>query len=257
MRVDSAFFGLLLLLAAFSSAPAPIRAQGTLEAYRRAATVQDRLADLAVGVSGDPTWIGESNRFWYRVSVAGGNEFRLVEAATQERSPAFDHARMASGLSSATGEAYTAITLPFSTFDFTDDMGSIEADAEGSRWRCSLSDYACARIGEARGRFGQGGAFGGFGRGFGGRPDTVTAIVSPDSTREAFIQNYNVAVRPHRRGAPPRTPAQFGGGGPLPGASQEPEYTLLSFDGSEGDAYELRSIEWSPDSRKLVLTRVQ
>ena len=34
-----------------------------------------------------------------------------------------------------------------------------------------------------------------------------------------------------------------------------PNYTLLSTDGSEGDAYQLNSIEWSPDSKKLVAYR--
>ena len=31
-----------------------------------------------------------------------------------------------------------------------------------------------------------------------------------------------------------------------------PSFTLLSFDGSEGDGYELMSIRWSPDSKRLV-----
>jgi len=255
MRAHPAFSGALFVVGALGLAPPLLRAQGTLQDYRRAATVRDQLEGLAVGVPEAPTWMGDSNRFWYRVSVTGGNQFMVVDAATQQREPAFDHARMAAALSSATGEVYTAITLPFSTFELTDDLGSIEADAEGSRWRCSLTEYACARIGEARGGFGRRGRFAGFGGGFGGGGDTVTAIVSPDSTKEAFIQNHNVAIRPYRPGGPPRTPFGFGGGGSAPGASQEPDYTLLSYDGSEGDAYQLRSIQWSPDSRRLVAYR--
>jgi dipeptidyl aminopeptidase/acylaminoacyl peptidase len=41
-------------------------------------------------------------------------------------------------------------------------------------------------------------------------------------------------------GAPERTP---------------PAFSMLSFDGSEGDAYQLMSIRWSPDSKKLVAYR--
>ena len=46
-----------------------------------------------------PSWINESNRFWYRKSVEGGNSFMLVDAATQAKGPAFDHERLAAALS--------------------------------------------------------------------------------------------------------------------------------------------------------------
>ena len=51
---------------------------------------------------------------------------------------------------------------------------------------------------------------------------------------EAIIRNYNVAVR------------NVG----------EETFTLLSHDGSEGDAYTYRSLVWSPDSKKLAVYRV-
>ncbi|MEX0906881.1 MAG: prolyl oligopeptidase family serine peptidase [Gemmatimonadota bacterium] len=51
---------------------------------------------------------------------------------------------------------------------------------------------------------------------------------------EAFIQNYNVAVR-------------------VPGTD---EVRLLSRDGSEGNAYERNSLRWSPDSKRIAATRV-
>ena len=91
--------------------PTPAAPQGTLEDYRRAATVRQRLEGLTVGVPETPNWIGETNRFWYRRSVTGGNDFIVVDAATQQRQPAFDHASLAGGLSTAIGEEYTALTL--------------------------------------------------------------------------------------------------------------------------------------------------
>lgn len=51
-----------------------------------------------------------------------------------------------------------------------------------------------------------------------------------DGKWEAFIENYNVFLKP------------IGKGDAIP----------LSFDGSEGNYYNLRSIAWSPDSKKLV-----
>ncbi|HEY9450907.1 MAG TPA: prolyl oligopeptidase family serine peptidase, partial [Gemmatimonadaceae bacterium] len=84
----------------------------------------------------------------------------------------------------------------------------------------------------ARGRAGRGGM------------DTIEGCLSPDGESIAFIQNYNVAVRPVNGGGT----SQPG----IAGSGSTPDFTLLTYDGSEGDAYELRSIRWSPDSRRLV-----
>src|SRR4029077_15429951 len=59
--------------------------------------------------------------------------------------------------------------------------------------------------------------------------------ISPDQKWEAFINNYNLAVR----------------------ASGSQKNTTLTLDGSEGKAYELASIVWSPDSRKVAAYRVK
>jgi len=245
----------LPLCVALLCAPHALAAQGTLADYERAATVREQLDGLTVGLVDGVHWIDGSNRFWYRVTVTGGARFIVVDPAATSKQPAFDHARLATALSNVAGESYTEITLPFETFEFAASGSAIEADANGSRWRCSLSSYSCERIGEARppqgpGGFGQGRGGGGFGAG----ANDVTAIESPDGRLEAFIQNYNIAIRPAGSGNTGR-----GGRGGFPGGrggrGATPEYTMLSYDGSEGDEYQLRSIEWSPDSRKLAAYR--
>src|SRR5204863_9713537 len=73
--------------------------------------------------------------------------------------------------------------------------------------------------------------------GRGGRGAAATAApeapvcASFDGKWEALIQNYNVFLR------------AAGSNGPA---------TPLSFDGSEGNYYTLRSVAWSPDSKKLA-----
>jgi dipeptidyl aminopeptidase/acylaminoacyl peptidase len=231
------------LVWAFLFAPRLGFAQGTLEDYRRAATVDQRMEGLTVGVAEAPHWIGDTEQFWYRLSVPGGNEFVRVDASSQQKMPAFDHGRLAAGLSSVTGEPYSALSLPFRTFEYVEDGQGIEADAGNIRWRCSLSDFACDSVGEARGR-----GFGFRGRGPREGPDDEPRV-SPDGLTEAFIHNHNVAIRPAGSGQP------RGRGGVARGASGPPAHTMLSYDGSEGDAYQLRSIQWSPDSKKLVAYR--
>jgi dipeptidyl aminopeptidase/acylaminoacyl peptidase len=268
----------------------PVRgeAQGTLEDYQRAAAVNQRLAGLTVNVAQEPTWVG-ATRFWYRKSVKGGNEFVLVDAASGEKRPAFDHARLSSALSAAANATFSAVTLPFTAFTYVGaDESAIEFDARDSHWRCSVAQSQCARTGAATtgavgGRGGgaairpggvtgdaptattaclppgdaagqRGGRAGGRGAG-GGRgaaaPGAVgatqTGCISPDGHTIAFVQNHNVAVRPVD-GAGASQPGVGGNG-------SRPDFTMLTYDGSEGDAYQLMSIRWSPDSKKLIAYR--
>jgi dipeptidyl aminopeptidase/acylaminoacyl peptidase len=246
--------------------------------------VTEQLAGLTVNVAQTPTWVSPT-RFYYRRSVKGGTEFVLVDAATGEKRAAFDHARLADALTRAAAPRapYTAATLPFGAFALVSNDAAVEVEANGSRWRCTLADFACARLGAAvpdstpgrpRGAGGPptpltacvppGGAVRPGGPGGPGGPNggrAVTSCVSPDGLLEAFIQNFNVAVRPARSAADSAGGLRAGAGnaptrpvrGGAPGAA--PAYTLLSFDGSEGDAYQLMSIRWSPDSKHLVAYR--
>ncbi|HXA51112.1 MAG TPA: prolyl oligopeptidase family serine peptidase [Candidatus Acidoferrum sp.] len=68
--------------------------------------------------------------------------------------------------------------------------------------------------------------------GRGGQNDSESQVcTSFDGKWEAVIQNYNVFLRPA-------------------GATQPA--TPLSYDGSEGNYYTLRSVAWSPDSKKIA-----
>src|SRR6185503_11650461 len=67
------------------------------------------------------------------------------DAATLSKKAAFDHQRLATSLSTAAGQKYTAITLPFTTFNFADKETAITFAAAGSNWSCSLSDYVCKK----------------------------------------------------------------------------------------------------------------
>ncbi len=250
MRVRTIIQGAALALTVLPAAP-PAAAQGTLEDYRSAATVRQRLNGLTVGVPDAPNWIDGTSRFWYRLSVAGGHEFVLVDAETQQKTPAFDHAALAEGLSAATGREYTAVTLPFRSFEYVQDGQAVEVGAAGNDWRCSLADFACEAVEEEGGGGGRGGGGGGFGS-FPVDRNSGPPRVSPDGLTEAFIHNYNVAIRPVRG------EADAGGAdtGQRPGAGRrDPSHTMLSYDGSEGDSYQLQSIRWSPDSKRLVAYR--
>ena len=236
-------FAPILILTAIC-APLPAAAQGTLADYRRADSLGDRLQGLVVDAAERPSWVGETTRFWYRKTVEGGHGFVLVDAETRAQGPAFDHERLASTLSALPAfaeESISAVELPFNRIEFTDDEQAIEFVAADLTWRCYLETYACERQGEAPQRQGRGGA-GPSGVSWSAGPGqlwrnlSTEPILSPDSTREVFIQNYNVAFR--------EAGADAG------------DYTMLTWEGTPGNTYTDRSIVWSPDSRKVAVYRV-
>ena len=170
-----------IVLAGSVIIPHASMAQGTLADYQRAMTLRDKYTGKAYNVAEAPRWIEQTSRFYYRRSVKGGNEWILVDGATQEKKPAFDHARLADAVAKATGRKATAVELPFATFNFIDNGGSIEFDLTGGPggarggggggrgaaggplpWRCSLESYTCREAAPGgRGRGGRGGRGGG------------------------------------------------------------------------------------------------
>src|SRR5438105_1091046 len=97
---------------------------------------------LVLHVAAQPTWVGDE-RFWYRTTTENGTEFFQVEAATGARTPAFDQAKVAAALSTASRSNYAAYRLPFNQFEFSTDRKSISFNAGGSQWTCDVAGARC------------------------------------------------------------------------------------------------------------------
>ena len=207
--------------------PSVATAQGTPADYARAEKLRTTYESLVVDIAGPPTAIGNTHRFWYRKMVRGAEQFVVVDADTQQRQPAFDHEKIAASLSKAAGTTYKATALPFNTLTFTDDGSAITVNVEGSPYRCSVADATCRKLDTP--------LRAGAGLGVGRRRQDDGPRVSPDGKWEALVNNFNIAIR----------------------AAGTRTATRLSTDGSEGNAYELSSIAWSPDSKKLAAYRVK
>ena len=128
-RLHTAHAACFILLAL---TPIVASAQGTLDDYRRAATVNQRFANLTTGLSSGESWIGRTNQAVYRVTVTGGSRYVRVDAEQSAKQPAFDHAAVARSMSAAAGQQYTEITLPFQSIRIVDDGASFEGDARRS-----------------------------------------------------------------------------------------------------------------------------
>src|SRR5947209_12051425 len=86
---------LFILLVLGAAVPSPATAQGTPADYQRAAALREKYEGAAANVVDPVGWIDKTNRFWYRKSVKGGNEFVLVDAETRTKAPAFDPQKLA------------------------------------------------------------------------------------------------------------------------------------------------------------------
>jgi len=310
-RVTRLFgFSRFLILAMALLAPGLVRAQGTVADYQRGLDLRDKTQGLVINEPRTPTWIGETNHFWYARSVMGGTEFLLVDAGAGTKKPAFDQGKLAAAINAATGHKYTALNLPFATpagrggggrggfgpntgLEFLDNESAIQFGSEGFFYKCTLTDYVCTKGaaiiagGGARGgaapdmeeedpppyvsednggdptdglayepppQAGAGRGFGGgnqpgcaptpqgqggVGGGRGARGAAAATVAPADTLRcrsfdgkwDAIIENFNIFLRP----VDTKDPA-----------------VPLSYDGSEGNYYTLRSLAWSPDSKKLA-----
>jgi uncharacterized membrane protein YgcG len=136
--------------------------------YRRAATINQRFANLTTGLVQAENWIGQTNQAVYRVTVPGGSRFVRVDAEQWTKQPAFDHAAVARSLSTAAGQPYTESTLPFLSISVVDNGTAFEGDASGSRYRCVIATSSCSRVGAAATAGGGRGGGGGGGSSSGG-----------------------------------------------------------------------------------------
>ena len=198
--------------------------------YRRAEQMLDWNASLMIsGDAVDPQWLPDGNRFWYRNKLAEGAEFVLVDPVANVRRPVFDNGRLAAAMSLARDTSYDPIKLPFQTFKFVDGERTIEFKASKKLFRCQLAPYSCT----VRDTL----------------PDERPFVVSPDSVWDAFVHQYNVWIRPRNGGDSMQlttdgTEEWYYGSGP-----PRPYQTMRN------DTIQRPSLRWSPDSKKIAVTR--
>lgn len=222
---------LLVLSAAVWLAPATASAQQrpvlTAQDYARAERfLSYNTQPLIDGSAGQPNWLA-NDRFWYRVLTAKGSEYVLVDPARKTRAVAFDQAKLAAALSSASGKTYEADRLPIRTLTYSPDGKTIAFAAAGKAWKYDVGSGQLT-------------------------PDSAPAkpsanagneVVSPDGKLAAFIKDDNLWVRD----------------------TNTNQLTQLTTDGTKDYGYATDNagwthsdapvLRWSPDSRKIATFR--
>jgi dipeptidyl aminopeptidase/acylaminoacyl peptidase len=214
-----------LLAAAVSTA---VCAQGTEKDYERANGLDKQLSGKVWHSDIRPAWVGKSNLLIIEDRSATGKDFILADPARKTKRKAFDAVRLAEALGKVTGDKIKSDDLPVRNIIMADDLKTMSFEYSGSVYNCDLKKYTVAREREARRPFAWGGDGNRWPWGFRneliGRPDT-----SPDKKMTAFIRDYNLWIR---------------------NLEEKKEYQL-SHDGGIGKYYSA-SVEWSPDSRKIM-----
>ena len=225
MRFPAALFFALVVVAAPATAQ-DTRRQLTADDYARSERLLSRYTDpLVFGASVTPHWLADG-RFWYERRVPEGTEFILVDPDSRNREPAFDHSRLATALTAATGRSgMSPTTLPIEGLAFAPGELTVELRRAG-RYRCTKDPYRCRSVGSPP------------------MPSASRLLVaSPDGRLEAFRRDHNLWVRSVATG----------------------EETRLTTDGREDFGYatdnagwtrsDAAVVKWSPDSRKIATFR--
>jgi dipeptidyl aminopeptidase/acylaminoacyl peptidase len=175
------FIIILVLLASPLAAQAPRRL--TLDDYARAERflAANTTALVSGTIASAPEWLPDG-RVWYRATTTAGAEFILVDPARRTRAAAFDHTRLASALSVATGGRIDAARLPFRTFELSKDGREITVTVNDSDLTCNIRDYTCMRVDTARAT---GAAF----------PAPLNSVTSPDGKYAAYIHDFNLWLK--------------------------------------------------------------
>ena len=213
---------LVALLSTWTSVAAQLQPPVSAADYTRAAKfLSASTTPLVSGVMSGQTWLPDG-RLLYESSIPEGSEFVVADPVERTRTRAFDHSRLARGLSALLGRPVEPFDLPFTRLEFSPDGRSISFEIRGRRYACDLQDYRCTE-----------------------QPDTAqsrssNAVVSPDGERAAFIRDFNLWVREIATG----------------------EETQLTTDGVEDFGYATNNagwtksdgpvLLWSPDSSKIA-----
>jgi dipeptidyl aminopeptidase/acylaminoacyl peptidase len=219
---------LLLLLLATPAAGLQVEAPDslTVEDYQRAERMLGTFTNpLVLGAAVRPSWL-DDGRFWYRNTIAEGEEFVVVDPARRRRARAFDHARMAAALSAAADTTFEPFSLAISDMTFAANGRTVTLDVRDRRYECDTAGSTCVALPQEA-----------------SVSPVRNAVVSPDGRFAAFTRDHNLWVTNTETG----------------------EERQLTTDGVEDYGYATNNagwtksdrpvLVWSPDSRKIATFR--
>ena len=143
-----------------------------------------------------PSWINESDKFWYVWNESTGRRFMFVDPSKKSKRPAFDHDKLAGALSELGKKPVVGNQLPFSSIKYDEDETAITFTVDDQKYEWNLKDETLKKVekdededetpprGPGQGFRGQ--------RGQGGNRNRPTFSVAPDKLTFVYMQGYNL-----------------------------------------------------------------
>lgn len=162
-----------------------------------------------------PTWIEDSDLFWYERELSSGKQYRLVNASQCTNELAFDHALLARSLGKATDIEVAKNDLPLSNLEFSIDPLTICFTAFYRYWvykifdDCLIEKDLPIRLSSQAKQW----------------------IISPDESRAVFSRDHNLWLK----------------------NLTNLEEHQLTFDGEENFSYGLSGTAWGAPPGPIVL----
>lgn len=207
-----------------------------LEAYQRAeATRADKIVAHVLNLTVIPIWAPHGDRFWFREQSSDGWRYVAVDPDRRDRRPAFDHAALARAISQVTRQPVDANHLPLGNPVIEDPAGQhVTFEVGGKTLHCDVVSPQCAAVERMA-------------------PDPLS-IVSPDGLLAVFAKDDNLWLRDLKSGDTRRLTQD---GVPHDAYGKMPDTGLLTIlKESTGKTFPPWGVQWSPDSLRLVITRV-
>ena len=107
------------------------------------ALLEGNVKDLVKNASVTPHWLGDSQRFWYQRDGEQGSEYVVVDTASGNKSPAFDHSALAAALGKLLDKEVAPGALGLSRLSLSADLGSLNAVVGDKALSCQLPGYSC------------------------------------------------------------------------------------------------------------------
>ncbi|MDB4032358.1 S9 family peptidase [Porticoccaceae bacterium] len=116
--------------------------------YERAQTIIQGLLtkNMVMNTTVIPTWIGDTDYFWYIRDTKIGKEYRLVNAKTASNDTAFDHTVLASLLSEGVEEEVSVEDLPIHVMEITQNPLQVKFKAFEKDWLLNVEANTCKEI---------------------------------------------------------------------------------------------------------------
>ncbi|WMI65227.1 DPP IV N-terminal domain-containing protein [Aestuariibaculum sp. YM273] len=222
--MSNKFIKIIAVLCCFSS-----YGQGTLKEYKKALAVDSLFRGKVYNTPSEFNWMS-NNKMWYVNNAKLGKQYYMVNPDNREQYLFFNHSKMASAINEKANKHVSEDNLQLRDLDFNEEDNSLKFSIENLLLRCNLKDYSVTILDTINNRNGRN-------RGYWGNrfdENSNRPVTSPDSSKSAFIKNFNLYIKDNKSG----------------------EETQLSYDGTGGNYYS-SYIKWSPDGKKIMAYKVK